>query len=240
MKEGKTKLTTTLTLLKGKNACSDGYKTLIHYIGHDYDENKEINLLTILKSNGIDHFFWAFRAISQPAEIATKIKNNIVADIAESVLHLYEKQYKNDDRPRKAIESCRNNHINASDAALAAYAAGNAINAIAAHDANYADYAAAAAVDAFHDAAAYAAYAAAYAADAAAEAAAPYAPYAAAKTAAYAAAAAANAAAASRYAAYAAADADADAAFKAAAEAAAKAKNKEKTKQIAIIHNYLK
>ena len=91
------------------------------------------------------------------------------ADIAELVLHVYEKKYPGDGRPREAIKAARGNDKNkaqvaANAAANAAYAAAPAANA-----AHAASYAAANAANAayFASYAAYAAYAAAPAANAA-------------------------------------------------------------------------
>ena len=63
------------------------------------------------------------------------------ADIAELVLHVYEKKYPGDGRPREAIKAARGNDKNkaqvaANAAANAAYAAAPAANA--AHAASYA------------------------------------------------------------------------------------------------------
>ena len=101
---------------------------------------------------------------------------------AESVLHIYENQYPDDNRPRKAIEAAQNYLKKPSNAAAyAAYeayeanAAGNAAAyaAYAAYEANaaYEPYAAYEAANAAAYAAAYAAYAAANAAAYAAKAA---------------------------------------------------------------------
>ena len=86
------------------------------------------------------------------------------ADCAERVLHLFEEDYPDDPRPRKAIEAAREwvedpTRAGAADAAYDAYAAADD------DDAAYAAHSAAAAADAGADA--YAAYYAAAAADAA-------------------------------------------------------------------------
>jgi hypothetical protein len=110
-------------------------------------------------------------------KIATKEQNQqIVIEVAEIVLPIYENKYPKDLRPREAIEAAKLyivGHISLEElrnkrnaAAYAAYAA-NAADAAAAYAAAYAAYAADAA-----------AYAAAYAAHAAADAAANAATYA--------------------------------------------------------------
>ena len=69
------------------------------------------------------------------------------ADIAELVLHVYEKKYPGDGRPREAIKAARGNDKN--KAQVAAYAAANAAYA-AAPAANAANAAANAAAHAAH------------------------------------------------------------------------------------------
>ena len=85
---------------------------------------------------------------------------------AESVLHIFEKEFPDDKRPRQAIEAARKwwrepSEANQLAANAAAYAAANA----AAYAANAAAYAASAAADAYAAYAAAAADAAAYWAD---------------------------------------------------------------------------
>ena len=68
-----TPVTTTLKALREHNACVEGYNKLVcHLSGEEYDEektshirfhyDKEINILTILESNGLDDALWALRA----------------------------------------------------------------------------------------------------------------------------------------------------------------------------------
>src|SRR5687768_2097065 len=59
----KLELTTTLKQLKKFKPCQDGLDKLINYLGQDFPETKSINFLTILKSNGLNHFFWALRVL---------------------------------------------------------------------------------------------------------------------------------------------------------------------------------
>lgn len=67
-------------------------------------------------------------------------KDNIrlaTADIAESVLHIFEKAYPNDDRPRKAIEAARSNSSDTAIYASAAYAAARAAASAGSYVASY-------------------------------------------------------------------------------------------------------
>jgi hypothetical protein len=132
----------------------------------------------------------ADKSVAEQARLVRKVETwndktlrLFAADCAERVLGLYEKQYPNDDRPRKAIQAARDfaNGLINKDAAYAAYAVANAAAyaayaadanaakaAYAAANAAYAAYAADAnAAKAAADAAANAAYAVANAAYAA-------------------------------------------------------------------------
>ena len=206
----------TTKFLKSHDACNSGMEWVT--------ENKLIGLPSndflnkLIENNKLD---WANWLIVRLMNKKQKVQYAIFA--AEQVIHIYEKKYPNDDRPRKAIEAAKNYLNNPSKktkaAAAAAYAAAYAAAAYAAAAyaaaaAAYAADAAASAADAAASAAAYAAdadaayaaadaaAAAAYAADADAAASAAYAAaYAAYAADAYAAAAAADAVAADAYAA---------------------------------------
>ena len=143
------KLTTTFNLLRSNNACIDGYRKLAKHLGgvEEYGAKKEINLLTILESNGFDDAVWCLRATVQYSDV---VKRLIACDFAETVLHIFESKRPGDDRPRKAIEAARGfaaGKVNMEDMQKARAAAAAAADAAA--------YAAAAA-----DAATYAADAA--------------------------------------------------------------------------------
>jgi hypothetical protein len=135
-------------LIKALNPCEDRLKNFIkHYNNRHFTKSQFMDLKNITQA---DKLWVAFRLM--PKE-SIKLA---AADIAESVLHLYEAQYPKDNRPRLAIEAARRGdkdaaaaYADAADAADAAAAAAAAANAAAAA------YAAAAA------AAAGAAYAAA-------------------------------------------------------------------------------
>ena len=165
------KLTTTFNKLKLAGACgqtigaNSGYDKLRQFLGgtDKYGKDTEINILTILESNGFDDAVWSLRATLQDAD---SIKRLIACDFAESVLHIFESKRPSDDRPRKAIEAARGfakGEITKKDMQKArAYAAADDAADAAAYAAAYAAYAAAAdAAYAAADDAAYAAYAAA-------------------------------------------------------------------------------
>ncbi|MDC7243953.1 MAG: hypothetical protein PQJ44_08625 [Sphaerochaetaceae bacterium] len=173
---------TTFQRIKYYGPCENGWKTLIGYY-KPKSLKKEITIEEIVKSNGIKDAVWALRAVENK-----KTTILFCADIAESVLPIFENKYPNDDRIRKCIEGIRlfaNNEISkdklrklqkaaytaaaytdaadaANAAADAANAAADAVVAVVANAADAAD-AAYAAADAAADAVvANAAYAAAW------------------------------------------------------------------------------
>ena len=173
------KLTTTLNKIRACSPCASGWQTLLKHVGKDFDPDAEINLLTILESNGVADMLWTLRATDQDSK---RVASQLAIEFAATTLPIFEKRRPNDERPRKAIQAARDyldgkislEQLRASRQAGAhtdAYAA-DAADAYAA-DAAYAYAAAAAAAAAAYAAAAdaYAAAAdayAAYAADAAA------------------------------------------------------------------------
>jgi hypothetical protein len=152
-------------LLEPKNT-NLGWGKLLNHLGKTQSDDEVLELRTILESNGLDDTLWAFRAV----EGKDKEIRLFAADCAEMVLPIYEKEYPDDDRPRKAIQAARdyaNELISveqlaaARDAAVAAWAAAGAARDAAwaaardaARDAAWAAWAAAgAARDAARDAA---------------------------------------------------------------------------------------
>lgn len=141
--------------LKSLNPCEDRYK---HYLEHYKDWSGTLEEFLDLLELTIHDKKWVFVRSIDKSQLRL-----VAADFADRVLGIYESNYPNDDRPRKAIEAARSGGATAayaSDAARAAYSA-RAAAADAAVDAAYSARAAA-------DAAAYAATAA-YSACAAAE-----------------------------------------------------------------------
>ena len=119
----KYRLTTTLALLKEKGACTDGYRKLLKSLPAKWADDKPINLLRVLKSNGVQDMCWCFRATVEDSTIPRVL---IVADFAQSVLKYFTAKYPNDDRPAKAIQAARDfaaGKISLQDCKNAAYAA---------------------------------------------------------------------------------------------------------------------
>ena len=164
--------TTTLNEIKNHNPCKSSWTKLLKSLNKTKADNEPLTFITILENLNIQDAVWSLRTLDYKQYCLFS------ADVAESVIHIYEAKYSNDNRVRKCIKAIRDFHNNkiskqelgrAAAAADAAYADAAAYAADAAADAAYAAYV---------DAAAYVAYAAAYAADAA-YAAAAYAAYAA-------------------------------------------------------------
>ena len=93
---------TTLNQIKQHAPCAEGWANLLKFLNKTEADDEPLNLLTILESNGVQDCIWAFRTTDD-----YPICRLIAADFAESVLHIFEKKYHNDNRPRLAIQSAR-------------------------------------------------------------------------------------------------------------------------------------
>jgi len=108
--------TVTLAQLRKEGACVSGYNKLVCSLqgkpfdcGRDtyirYAHKGPINLLHILESNGVDDCLWALRAVKHVER--DRIALYIACDCAEAVLHIYETERPDDNRPRYAVEVAR-------------------------------------------------------------------------------------------------------------------------------------
>ena len=136
------KLTTTLNKIRACGPCTSGWQTLLKHVGKDFDPDAEINLLTILESNGVADMLWTLRATDQDSK---RVASQLAIEFAEQALPIFEKRRPNDERPRKAIQaardyldgkisleelrSCRSHAAAAAADAYAAYAADAAADA---------------------------------------------------------------------------------------------------------------
>ena len=169
------KLTTTLNKIRACSPCTSGWQTLLKHVGKDFDPDAEINLLTILQSNGVADMLWTLRATDQDSK---RIASQLAIEFAEQALPIFEKRRPDDARPRNAIQAARDyldgkislkelqacrSHAADANAYSAAYSAAYAAAYSASYYADAAAYAAAAA-SYYAYSASY--YAAAYAADA--------------------------------------------------------------------------
>lgn len=94
---------TTLNRIKEQSPCSEGWSKLLTYLNKTEADDEPLDLLTILESNGVKDCLWALRRTDN----YDNIHRHIAADFAESVLHIYESDYPNDNRPRLAIQAAR-------------------------------------------------------------------------------------------------------------------------------------
>ncbi|HVE17244.1 MAG TPA: Imm5 family immunity protein [Chthoniobacterales bacterium] len=102
------KLTTTLAILRAHEPCTQGWSKLRRTLGSGFPDDKPIDFGVILESNGIDDALWALRGVVPEQEAARdRLARLFACDCAESVLHLYEKDYPEDKRPREAIRVAR-------------------------------------------------------------------------------------------------------------------------------------
>ena len=103
-------LTTTFALAKKGGACEESYKKFAKNVGGitKYGRNTPIPLTDILGVLGLRDALWCLWVTpkEQDAE-RDKLARIFACDCAEHVLHIYEKAYPNDNRPRKAITAAR-------------------------------------------------------------------------------------------------------------------------------------
>ena len=127
------KITTTLNRIKSNSPCQEGWTKLLTFLNKTKADDEELDLLTILESNGVQDCLWAF----QCTDNHESIYRHISADFAEFVLYIFEKEYPNDNRPRLSIQASRDyadgkiNKEELDDAWAAAWAAGAAARAAA-------------------------------------------------------------------------------------------------------------
>ena len=132
---------TTLNQIKQHDPCTGGWTKLLKFLNKTEADDEPLNLLTILESNGVQDCIWAFRTTDD-----YPVYRLISADFAESVLHIFEEKFPNDDRPRKAIQAVRdyaNGLISKEELDAAGAAAGDAAGAAAGDAARAAAWAAA-------------------------------------------------------------------------------------------------
>lgn len=94
---------TTLNEIKEHSPCADGWAKLLAHLSKTSADDEPLALLTILDSNGFEDALWALRAVGGH-ERETRL---LACDYAEHVLHLYEKKYPLDTRPRDCISVAR-------------------------------------------------------------------------------------------------------------------------------------
>jgi len=94
---------TTLNKIRSHNPCEGSWRKLLQSLGKTEADDTEVSVRYILDLLGIDDAIWVLRAVDgHDREIRL-----FACDCAESVLHLYEDKYPDDNRPRNAIEVAR-------------------------------------------------------------------------------------------------------------------------------------
>ena len=92
---------TTLNEILKHNPCKDGRDMLLASLNKILADDEPLSFKYILKSNGIKDAVWALCVLDYKDQALFR------ADVAELVLPIFEKEYPDDDRPRKAVESIR-------------------------------------------------------------------------------------------------------------------------------------
>jgi len=164
-------ITITLNEIKSHSPCRDGWEKLLKSLGKTKSDDTAVTFSYIAENNNASDALWCLRVLGDKYK---RERLYLVAEIAESVVHIYNEKYPDDNRVNDGIQAIKDYadmRISLEDlktkrnAAAAAYAA-----AYAAAAADAAAAYAAAAADAAYAYAAYAADAAyAYAAADAAE-----------------------------------------------------------------------
>jgi len=102
------KLTITLAILRKHQPCTEGWSKLLRTLGSRFPTDKPIDFGVILESNGIDDALWALRGVMPEQEAdRDRLARLFACDCAESVLHIYEKEFPEDKRPRESIRVAR-------------------------------------------------------------------------------------------------------------------------------------
>jgi hypothetical protein len=132
-----------------KDGTLTGYSKLKAFLGENWQDNQPILFSQIIESNGVADAYWCTKVLGVEHE---PVLYRISADCAESVLHLFEKEYPNEPAPRNAIQASRDyadGKISkeelriAEAAARAAWVAAGAVAGVVAAEAAWAAWAAA-------------------------------------------------------------------------------------------------
>ena len=92
---------TTLNEIREHSPCSGGWSKLLKSLDKTHADDEPLAWERILDSNGLDDALWALRAVKGQ----DKALRLFACQCARLVLPIYEKQYPDDNRPRKAIEA---------------------------------------------------------------------------------------------------------------------------------------
>jgi hypothetical protein len=93
---------TTLNKIREHNPCGESWEKLLKSLNKTKADDEPLELRYILDTLGVSDAIWSLRSIEADRDVRL-----FACDCAESVLHIFEKKYPNDKRPRKAIEVSR-------------------------------------------------------------------------------------------------------------------------------------
>ena len=99
-------LHTTFRKAKTAEACIESYKKFAKHKGglRKWGKDTPFGLDEVLEVCGLNDALWCLQIVTESADREIRL---FACDCAERVLPLYEKQYPNDKRPRRAIEMAR-------------------------------------------------------------------------------------------------------------------------------------
>ena len=97
--------TTTLNKIRSHNPCKQSYVLLLKSLNKTKPDDEPLSFRHILDTIGIQDAVWCLRTL-QYKEFCL-----FSADVAETVLHIFEEQYPGDSGPREAVEAIRKFHF---------------------------------------------------------------------------------------------------------------------------------
>jgi len=94
---------TTLNKINNKIVYEEAFTKLLVYLGRSQPDNEPLDLMTILEVTNVKYAALCLVAVDG----MDREKRLFAADCAETVLHLYEAKYPDDQLPRTAIQEAR-------------------------------------------------------------------------------------------------------------------------------------
>lgn len=98
-------LKTTFEKIRKAKPCSTGWNQLLSYHNKDMDMNREISLVDILKSNGIDDAIWAVKHIHDYKDYCL-----FMVELAENTLPYFKEADPNNPLLEQILESIKDYH----------------------------------------------------------------------------------------------------------------------------------
>ena len=88
----------------GQDSKSEGWGLLLKNLNKTKADDEPLSLIEILESNGVEDAVWALGCFEYRDCCL------FLADVAESVLYIFEKKFPSDNRPRNCIQGIRDFH----------------------------------------------------------------------------------------------------------------------------------